>query len=133
MPEYCCFANHFELFDELVHILLAPSHSAADSKHLWVLIMNHASRNFDIGWVFTNIAIICFDSFPFIEHVLQSISKANNVRPVAARKRSHQPNNPAGHDTDTNLISQTMGIELLGIPCLWNSLLIRNGAVGAVD
>ena len=133
MPEDCCFAHDFELLDQLVDTFMALAYTAPDSKHLWILIMDHASRNLDIDRVFTNIAIIRLNSLSGIKHVLQSISKANDIRPVATREWSHQPNNPASQNADTNLIPEPMSIELVCVPRLWNSLLIWNRNIRPVD
>jgi hypothetical protein len=104
MPEDCSFPNYFELFDELVHTLMPAPDPTPDTEHLRVLIMNHTARDFDIDWVLSNIAIICFHSLIVIKHLLESIAEADNVRPITTRKWTHEPNNPASEDTNTNFI-----------------------------
>lgn len=131
----CSFSNHFELLYELVDTFMPATNAAPNSKHLRILIMNHTAWNLDSCWVFSNIAIIRFHSLSFVEHLLQCVSKAHDIWPVATRKGTHQPNNPAREDAHTNLIPEPMRIELLGVPRLWNSLalLVTDRHISAVN
>ena len=118
MPEDSCFANHFELLDEFVDTLVPATYTRANTESLWILIMEHTSRNLDRDRVFTNISIISFNSFALLQHVFHCIPEDDNIRPVSTWEWTHQPNNPAGEDAHPNLIAETVRVELFRIPSL---------------
>lgn len=133
MLEDSGFSNHFELLDEFVHVLMPTPDSTPDTEHLRILIMDHTARNLHIGWVFSNVSIIGFNTLSILKHLLERVPKAHDIWPVSTRKWTHQPNNPSSQNANTNLVSKTTGIELLGVPGLRLYLLIRNGNIGPID
>ena len=73
------------------------------------------------------------EQFADIKSLVQAISADGQVGPVPRRVRTIDPDDITGLNADANLVAKSTSIEFLCVPGFWNSLLVGDCAVSAID
>ena len=116
-PTIDCFLS---VSDSLLHI----------QRSLWI---GEALWTLDVHGCFSNIPIICFNSFKCFKLRHQSRPKNSNIRPLSTKKRTINPYKISSQNTHTNFITKSALTKFVAICFLPQFLDLKISTINAYE